>query len=366
MDNAQNRRADDKRAPGKLQWGESGEAAAPVRKFKLAFHAATNSGEGYDDSIAAGLRAAAASAPAKLTEEDITVIWQTMPGGPAGWLKSFAFLQFARAVEEQVLENNVSPATPASADNPSTAGADLSKAACRVHEAAYNFNASKFVLGSAEHQAAAHEYQAAQDALIRLAIAAPVEQSTAGAAQQPPAVAESVELMGVREEIADGSGFWRECSGCYDTEDGHPTQNYVYSKVFGCSLGNGCSECGGIGAVWDNTDYEAMARDWDKDDSAAPALNPSEVPAWQPIETAPKGGRDLILLLTPSRFPQVAYSNTWWTSGFSVENKPTHWMPLPAAPAASKEGDQAATDAELRAAAVKPPLFDKDPTNVQF
>ena len=52
---------------------------------------------------------------------------------------------------------------------------------------------------------------------------------------------------------------------------------------------------------------------------------------WQPIETAPKDGRQLILLLTPSGFPQVAYSNTWWTAGFSVECKPTHWMPLPAA-----------------------------------
>ena len=54
---------------------------------------------------------------------------------------------------------------------------------------------------------------------------------------------------------------------------------------------------------------------------------------WQPIETAPKDGRELILLLTPSNWPQVAYSNTWWQGGFSVENKPTHWMPLPKAPA---------------------------------
>jgi hypothetical protein len=53
---------------------------------------------------------------------------------------------------------------------------------------------------------------------------------------------------------------------------------------------------------------------------------------WQPIETAPKSGRDMILLLTQSRFPQVAFSNTWWTSGFSVECKPTHWMPLPPPP----------------------------------
>lgn len=53
---------------------------------------------------------------------------------------------------------------------------------------------------------------------------------------------------------------------------------------------------------------------------------------WQPIETAPTLGRELILLLTPSRFPQVAYSNTWWSSGFSVENKPTHWMRIPPIP----------------------------------
>lgn len=60
--------------------------------------------------------------------------------------------------------------------------------------------------------------------------------------------------------------------------------------------------------------------------------------AWQPIETAPKDGRELILLLTPSNWPQVAYSNTWWQGGFSVENKPTHWMPLPTLPQRSMEG----------------------------
>lgn len=56
---------------------------------------------------------------------------------------------------------------------------------------------------------------------------------------------------------------------------------------------------------------------------------------WQPIETAPRGGREMILLLTPSRFPQVAFSNTWWTAGFSVENKPTHWLPIPPLPSAA-------------------------------
>ena len=51
---------------------------------------------------------------------------------------------------------------------------------------------------------------------------------------------------------------------------------------------------------------------------------------WQPIKTAPKGGRELILLKTPySPDGVLAYSNMWWTYGFSVECKPSHWMPKP-------------------------------------
>lgn len=63
-----------------------------------------------------------------------------------------------------------------------------------------------------------------------------------------------------------------------------------------------------------------------------------EAPEWLPIESAPKDGRRLILLLTPSGWPQVAYSNTWWTSGFSVECKPTYWAPIAAAPGKGEEG----------------------------
>jgi len=58
---------------------------------------------------------------------------------------------------------------------------------------------------------------------------------------------------------------------------------------------------------------------------------------WLPIETAPRHGRTMILLLTPSRFPQVAYSNTWWTAGFSVECKPTHWHPIAELPGENSE-----------------------------
>jgi hypothetical protein len=63
----------------------------------------------------------------------------------------------------------------------------------------------------------------------------------------------------VREQRSDRDGAWRSCSGCYETEDGQNVHGYPHSKVFGCVLGGGCSECGGIGAVWDATDYAAMA-----------------------------------------------------------------------------------------------------------
>lgn len=55
-------------------------------------------------------------------------------------------------------------------------------------------------------------------------------------------------------------GRWLSCSGCHETEDGYDIGFYPFSPVFGCKLGGGCSECGGIGAIWDSTDYEDMAR----------------------------------------------------------------------------------------------------------
>ncbi|CDP50668.1 Phage protein [Devosia sp. DBB001] len=53
-------------------------------------------------------------------------------------------------------------------------------------------------------------------------------------------------------------GFWRTCSGCHESEDGYDIGHYPFSAAFGCKLGSGCSECGGIGAIWDTTDYAAM------------------------------------------------------------------------------------------------------------
>lgn len=63
---------------------------------------------------------------------------------------------------------------------------------------------------------------------------------------------------------------------------------------------------------------------------------------WQPIQTAPKDGREILMFYTPAdgglRPPLVVAWDTmgecWLAVGFEVEvlSEPTHWMPLPAAP----------------------------------
>lgn len=83
-----------------------------------------------------------------------------------------------------------------------------------------------------------------------------------------------IELSGVREAIAEKGGIWRSCTGCHETNEGVPTG--PWSSIFQCNLGGGCSECGGIGAVWDTTDYADMARFIHEDD-APPSDRDAEV-----------------------------------------------------------------------------------------
>ncbi|QXR37253.1 hypothetical protein EGK70_007120 [Alcaligenes aquatilis] len=78
-----------------------------------------------------------------------------------------------------------------------------------------------------------------------------VQQPVSGADRLP------IELCGISEAIGDGGGFWRSCSGCHELNEGMATG--PFSETFKCHLGVGCSECGGIGAIWDTTDYDAMA-----------------------------------------------------------------------------------------------------------
>ncbi|WP_329770507.1 hypothetical protein [Stenotrophomonas maltophilia] len=87
------------------------------------------------------------------------------------------------------------------------------------------------------------------------------------AARQP--VGEPVELACVAETLANGAGLWMTCSGCHESNEGAPTGQY--STIMQCHLGHGCDECGGIGAIWDTTDYQQMADEMAKSLAAPPA-----------------------------------------------------------------------------------------------
>ncbi|KVM70144.1 hypothetical protein WJ60_09930 [Burkholderia ubonensis] len=101
----------------------------------------------------------------------------------------------------------------------------------------------------------------------------------AGSPVEQPAAAPAIELSSVKETLESGGGFWRTCSGCHESEDGHPVGEYPYSEVLQCDLGAGCTECGGIGAVWDNTDYDDMAAFLDRQEEAAEASQSAATPA---------------------------------------------------------------------------------------
>lgn len=45
-----------------------------------------------------------------------------------------------------------------------------------------------------------------------------------------------------------------------------------WSNVFKCNLGGGCRECGGLGVVWDNTDYSDFGDFCQQQDTALDVL----------------------------------------------------------------------------------------------
>ncbi|MBS7669375.1 hypothetical protein [Croceicoccus gelatinilyticus] len=81
----------------------------------------------------------------------------------------------------------------------------------------------------------------------------------------PPTRVEADQVDYIKQRIAElveeGDGFWRPCSGCQESCQGYvSTEDYPYSEIFRCQPGGGCGECGGIGVIWDDTDYEDYAR----------------------------------------------------------------------------------------------------------
>lgn len=54
---------------------------------------------------------------------------------------------------------------------------------------------------------------------------------------------------------------------------------------------------------------------------------------WQPIETAPTNGTPILIFV----HGEVAIA-TWYSGKYQGVGQPTHWMPLPPAPATDLKG----------------------------
>ncbi len=137
-------------------------------------------------------------------------------------------------------------------------------------------------------------------------------EKTATPAQRPVSGADGlpIELRGMAEAIGNGGGFWRSCSGCHELNEGMATG--PFSETLKCHLGVGCSECGGIGAIWDTTDYDAMA-----DFMAAEYQQRTE-------NTEPVGQgqlRDAAQMIEPSGNSGELPSDDWLTGCVGVQNQ---------------------------------------------
>lgn len=87
---------------------------------------------------------------------------------------------------------------------------------------------------------------------------------------------------------------------------------------------------------------EAAWRAW----QAAQAAQPAEMPAWLPIESAPKDGATIIVKLSewnPAVTTARFRDGNWWRDnngyGYTVQCIPTVWMQPPAAPDTSQKGE---------------------------
>ena len=96
-------------------------------------------------------------------------------------------------------------------------------------------------------------------------------------------------------------------------------------------------------------DVVAVLDDFKPSYHAALSAQVQGVAGWQPIETAPKDGSEILALWKRSQIQSNGYGVVWFEDGswreFDYEclvSDPTHWMPLPSPPAApaKQEGGQ--------------------------
>jgi hypothetical protein len=64
-------------------------------------------------------------------------------------------------------------------------------------------------------------------------------------------------------QVCEAVSWVDSCSGCFETEDGHPVGSYLFHPKHRCHVGSGCEECGYRGirrnAQWIPIDGQAPA-----------------------------------------------------------------------------------------------------------
>jgi hypothetical protein len=48
----------------------------------------------------------------------------------------------------------------------------------------------------------------------------------------------------INGEVCEIARWTQTCSGCFNSEDGHPIGEYPKDAKHGCFVGSGCDECG--------------------------------------------------------------------------------------------------------------------------
>jgi len=155
---------------------------------------------------------------------------------------------------------------------------------------------------------------------------------SADPARPSPDFAKSIAYVIKEESLGGAACGWRSCSGCLETSEGHLCGDYPYSDLFKAHVGFGCSDCGGLGVVWEYYSKSCL----DEMQRELKDAEPAHGEKWQPIETAPKDGTWILAFYHKDCVPAVIfYDNEWkrWAGCADIgSNHFTHWMPLPAAP----------------------------------
>lgn len=70
-------------------------------------------------------------------------------------------------------------------------------------------------------------------------------------AQGAPDFAKTIAYVIKEESLGGAACGWKSCSGCLETSEGQHCGDYPYSDLFKTHVGFGCSDCGGLGVVWE-------------------------------------------------------------------------------------------------------------------